>query len=80
MIVPRKDVIEESENFIVFDIDSDAISGIKDTDLLENFLSEGLLCMKARPWIHEERRGWFMSSSMIGKVRITAQKVAKCGS
>lgn len=80
MIELRKDVVEEPESFVVFDIDSDAISDIKDTDLLEHFFSEGLFCMKAKPWIHEERRGWFMSSRMIGKVRITAQKVAKCGS
>ena len=79
---PRIVVIEESEHYMVVDLDCDAFPEMDGsaTGMLELLRKNGLECFDVSPFISEVKQAWFRPNKIRSMVRATCKKVPPCGS
>lgn len=71
----RKKVVEETENFMVIDLDCADMKGWSDCEVLEEFLSKGFECMSCHGWTQETKTWMGLNSEFTFFKRLTLRKI-----
>lgn len=78
---PRIVVIEESEHFMVANVDYDSLADCQSkTGILEFLRANGLECVDINYSLAEEKRGWFRFNRYYVNATVACKKVPPCGS